>query len=554
MFLHAQDTVNLKIKSETMHPFTNKLLNASFENIDQAKKEVGAYINELQKQGYLGASIDSFAKTKDTLFAFLHLGNQFTNLHLNMESVDPLIKKTIKLPLQDVIQLKWSDWDTLTEQLLLYGENNGFPFSKVQLQNIQLLDTVLKANILYTLGKQYNIDSIEIRGNAKINQNYIEEYLDLKKGDIYNEYKIGLANQKLTALPFLKNYRVPAVEFFDNKARLFLFLNEEKVNRFDFLLGILPNSTNDRNFQITGEGLLTLINILGYGEKFHLEYKNLPNSAKTLFAQIESTYLPMVPLGTNIQFNLHIKDTTYINRNLELGLLYSLKNNNFIKLFYEIEQSNLLEINEQQVIDELALPDNIDWRRKSYGVALHYEQLDYRFNPTKGIRLDFSGSLGSKTILENIRILELEDPMNPNFNFKYLYDNIDRNIFKFEMSLGIEKYWKINSTSVVKTSINSSYIYASENEKSISESELYRIGGLGKNSYFSIFSDISYIKNSSIKLNNTDYYDIPISFGAGINFETSAGIFSLNYALGKRMNTSISFKSAKIHFGYLNYF
>ena len=48
--------------------------------------------------------------------------------------------------------------------------------------------------------------------------------------------------------------------------------------------------------------------------------------------------------------------------------------------------------------------------------------------------------------------------------------------------------------------------------------------------------------------------DFPFGIGAGINFETKAGIFGLNYALGSQNNNPLSIKNAKIHFGYVNYF
>jgi len=315
------------------------------------------------------------------------------------------------------------------------------------LQDVAVNESTIHAKVNYNSGNKYTVDSIEIRGTAKINQNYIENYIDLKKGDIYNEQKIGLINQKLSELPFVKTYRSPAVEFFDNTARLFLFMNDQKVSRFDFLLGLLPNSnsTEGSNFKITGEGLLTLINTFGYGEKFHIEYKSHPNKTKTLSTQIASSYLPFIPLGTNFQFNLNINDTLYINKDFEAGILYPMKGNNFIKAFYEIEQSNLLEIDEQKIIRELSLPQNIDWRKQNYGIALNYEKLDYRLNPMQGLKFNLIGSVGTKTILPNLRILQLKNPTDGNFNFNSLYDEFSKKLLKYEIGLQLDKYWKISS-------------------------------------------------------------------------------------------------------------
>jgi hypothetical protein len=55
-------------------------------------------------------------------------------------------------------------------------------------------------------------------------------------------------------------------------------------------------------------------------------------------------------------------------------------------------------------------------------------------------------------------------------------------------------------------------------------------------------------------MRNSYFHDIPYSFGAGISFQTKAGIFSMNYALGSEQGNPIQFRGAKIHFGFINYF
>jgi hypothetical protein len=49
-------------------------------------------------------------------------------------------------------------------------------------------------------------------------------------------------------------------------------------------------------------------------------------------------------------------------------------------------------------------------------------------------------------------------------------------------------------------------------------------------------------------------FDFPFGFGAGAAIETRIGMFALSYAMGTRQDEKISFRSAKIHFGYINYF
>ncbi len=108
--------------------------------------------------------------------------------------------------------------------------------------------------------------------------------------------------------------------------------------------------------------------------------------------------------------------------------------------------------------------------------------------------------------------------------------------------------------------------------------ELFRIGGIRSLKGFdeqAIFAssyligniELRYLiqQNSNILLFwNGAYYrnvvkspqvsDRPFGFGAGMNFETGSGVFSIFYAVGKEMNNPINFNRAKVHFGFVNYF
>lgn len=109
----------------------------------------------------------------------------------------------------------------------------------------------------------------------------------------------------------------------------------------------------------------------------------------------------------------------------------------------------------------------------------------------------------------------------------------------------------------------------------IFKNELYRIGGLStlrgfdeesiyaseyligsseirflfeENSAFFAFYDQAYYKSIDVKNDN------PAGFGAGIEFQTKAGIFTFSYALGSQLGNSVQFKTARVHFGFVNRF
>jgi hemolysin activation/secretion protein len=72
-----------------------------------------------------------------------------------------------------------------------------------------------------------------------------------------------------------------------------------------------------------------------------------------------------------------------------------------------------------------------------------------------------------------------------------------------------------------------------------------------RNSSVFLFLDGGYYERS---LPEEFQSDFPLGFGAGINMQTRAGIFSLNYALGKQFDNPVNIGNAKIHIGYINRF
>ncbi|MBL4667825.1 MAG: BamA/TamA family outer membrane protein, partial [Flavobacteriales bacterium] len=141
-------------------------------------------------------------------------------------------------------------------------------------------------------------------------------------------------------------------------------------------------------------------------------------------------------------------------------------------------------------------------------------------------------------------------------------------------NLNIDYYIPITKRSVIKLSSKNGYIF----NENLFDNELLRIGGLltlrgfdeesifaslytietleyryilEQNSYLFLFIDGAYYENDGI---DKFISDRPFGFGAGMSFETKAGIFSISYAIGKQFDNPIVFRSAKIHFGFVNFF
>jgi hemolysin activation/secretion protein len=74
---------------------------------------------------------------------------------------------------------------------------------------------------------------------------------------------------------------------------------------------------------------------------------------------------------------------------------------------------------------------------------------------------------------------------------------------------------------------------------------------LEQNSYLFLFGNGAWYENVAVNRNIRDW---PYGFGAGLSFETKAGIFVISYALGSQFGNPIEFRSAKVHLGISSLF
>ena len=188
--------------------------------------------------------------------------------------------------------------------------------------------------------------------------------------------------------------------------------------------------------------------------------------------------------------------------------------------------------------------------------------MDYRLNPRQGYSVDFTAGAGIRKITKNSKINEA------------VYDSVNLKTTQYKGDVHADIYLPIAARSVLNIGTNAAYLQS----PTIFENELFRFGGLkslrgfdessilasryiiGKaeyrfileqNSYLLLFYNLAYYERNG---SATFLSDTPYGFGAGLTFETRLGIFSFTYALGSQQDNPIVFRSAKIHFGLINYF
>ncbi|MFK7946787.1 MAG: BamA/TamA family outer membrane protein [Saprospiraceae bacterium] len=569
-------TLQLSITSESQKNIIEKIdYETTHFQIPTLQKTLNQVVTDLQSQAYLTASIDSISRKGNEFEAFLFVGEQYRWAELNTENIDELLLSKIGFR-EKLYQDKAFDYQQvvkLKNAILDYYENNGFPFASVKLSSIDIQKDKIKANLSLDKGPLILINSIElVKPIPNLSVGYLENYLGIKKGDLYSEVKIKAIRKRLQELPFIKERQSVRVLFVGNSAKIYLFLNKQKASQFDFLIGFLPQNEETGRLTLTGNVQLYFQNILGKGELIDIKWQQLRPLTPQLDLRLAYPYILNLPLGVDVDFHLYRRDTTYIDINYNLGVQYLFEGGNYVKVFLDNFQTNVLTINEQQVINTRQLPRTLDVNNATFGLEWQQQNLDYRFNPRKGLSLKLRGGAGIKRIDESNLIAALSDST---FDYTSLYDNIQTRSVQLRLQGEAAYFIPFGSRGTVKVGVQSGGVLTQD---SIYQNELYRIGGnqilrgfdeesifsslyaigtiegrllTGQNAYLFSFFDFGYMQNKSVGRNITDF---PFGFGLGLTLELGAGVLTFSVASGRQLKNPINFQATKIHVGFVSFF
>ncbi len=539
-----------------------------FQHQDSISIALNNLIQNLQQKGYYAASIDSTYFQDSTYIADIYVGDLYNQFRIQNGNISKDVWKKARLEIYDNQILTLRQIDELKESILVYSENNGYPFTSVWLDHIQIQEEKIIANLFWDKGPLIRIGEIKLEGDQVVNASYLHNYLGLQSGDLFHKEKLDEAVIKLQALPFLQSTRTPTALFEDNKADLYFFLKPQKANRFDFLIGVLPNNQETGKVLLTADIDAAFYNQFGKGEQFSIQFEQLRPETQQLNTAFNFPYLLNTPLGIDADFGLYKRDTTYRDLNWRIGIQYQFSSHQHLTAFTQSLTTTLLSLDQNQIIEQQQLPSNLDTRYTAFGLAYFLEKLDYRLNPRKGWLFEFQGSAGFKNIIANNTILTLINPSNPT---ESLYEDLQEKSFQYRLEGALATYFPLQKRSTFLLQLKGATIIA---EQVLFNNEKYRIGGarllrgfdeqsiftdayalgtleyrylIGKRSYFNVFSDNAWVSNG---ISNNWL----LSLGAGMAFETKAGIFEISYALGKTDQTPFDFKKAKIHFGFINEF
>lgn len=170
--------------------------NAPTKKVDAAT--AFSYLKELipalQEKGFLAVSVDSIAIGAGQYQAYIFLGLPYKWAMVSFDGVaDEIMQQAGISKVQFANHsLRPKQIARLTEQVLQWTDNNGYPFAKVWLEQVSVNDAGgVNGRFVVDKGRLQLLDTIIINGAVKISRAYLLRYLDLKQREIYNEKKLG---------------------------------------------------------------------------------------------------------------------------------------------------------------------------------------------------------------------------------------------------------------------------------------------------------------------------------------------------------------------------
>lgn len=538
-------------------------------------QELQNILQQLHNRAYLEASVDTLVRLDSIVVAMLHVGKPYELSDLQNGNVEDnfLNQSGFRRKLFQNKPFLEAQLTDLQDNMLIVAEDNGYPFAQVRLDSFVFNHNKIQAKLYLEKNQFITIDKIKVEGDVKLSEFYLANYLGIKSGTPYDRSCILRIRQRLRELTFVNITKDPIVSFAENQATIKLFLEKRRASRFDFLIGVLPNSAQTGKMLITGSFNGELYNQFGRGERIYAAYEALRPQTQELNLQFNYPYILNLPFGIDTKFNLYKRDSTYLDVETDLGIQYLLEGGNYLKAFWNSRKSNLLNVD--SLLNNIQkLPPQLDVSYGNFGLEYAFQQLDYRYNPRRGWNLLVRGAAGIKQIRRNNR---LEALSNENF-----YDSLELRSTQYRAAFKLEKFLPLFSRSTIKLGAQGAYIFA---KTPIYLNEQYRIGGnrllrgfdeefifatnytigtleyrllISQNSYLYLFGDYGYVEDVTVQ--KRAYFQ-PFGFGTGITFETKVGLFGVSLAFGgirdthgMRSDQPLDFGAPKVHFGYVSLF
>ena len=570
-------TVQYTSGNDSLSTEQKKFVQTSFASRNEASQYIFELPSTLHTKGFITASVDNVVYDSLSARVNLYFGEQYKWAQIHTAPEDQDLLQSIRFP-EDLFkgQVDFTTLQLWQQRILDHLEENGYPFGKVYLDSIIMKKGEINGRLKIEKGPIYHIDSIRVYGDVNIKNEFLQRYLQISNGSIYNKKRLQAVSKRLAEISYIQEVRSSDLSLLATGSVLNLYLKPKKSSQANVLIGFLPNSDQlsaGKKLLLTVDANILLRNALGSGETIGLVWQQLQQKSPRLNLIFEQPYIFRSPFGFNFTLDMYKRDSTFLNINMNLGTSYRIEERQTFNIFLQRRQSIISGINTNAIIQNKQLPRDGDVSSINLGLGYTFNNTDFRFNPGRGNDFVITGSAGTKKIRKNNQILDLEDPADPSFDFESLYDTVKLKAYQFRITTAYAHFFPLGGISTMKFGVNGG-IYQSA---SYYRNELFQIGGIkllrgfdeesqfvskygigtieyrlraGSNSFFYGFVDGGW-GSHILETNPGHTY---FGTGIGLSFETRSSVINLAWAIGKRDDTELNLRQSKVHLGFASFF
>lgn len=503
---------------------------------------------EFRSLGYLMLSWEEIKKN-DTLTFQLQTGKRYGWKSVKQGNVPDEWWEKLSPP-SEVYLGPYAWMESLVKSL----ENEGFPFAAVRIDSLKVEGEQLTGVYKLDNGPLILWDSIKVEGETKTTQKYLQLYSGIVPGKPFSQKQFESSVRRISRSPYFQLDSIPFLGFQLKNARPHFKLRDRRINVFDGVVGLIPNSNQPNSMLVTGDINLQLYHLGGKGRDISLHWQRPNFQSQNLDLSAKESFLFGSPLSFQLDFSLLKQDTSFVNRRISLEFGYSFSESGNFRFFNRRQAGDLIGGFESVE----SLPEYLDYRWNNYGFGAQWNWLDDLAFPRKGSKIEVEFSLGNKNLIENTAL-----PIE-------LYRTFEKSSTQLQADFQAEKHVFVTSLWGMWLRVKSGVL----KNDNLFLNELSRLGGLksirgfnemyffadryallnleqrlffGKGSYLMAFGDLGVINNPFISPKT----DRPRSFGLGINLDTDGGMFSFVVGMGKSAFQPATISQARIHFGYL---
>jgi len=536
--LSSAQNFNLKIIGSTDIE-TNRIDSIGYLTIHKNAKSIveeSNILNEtLLRIGFIESQLLEKSKPNDSTFLFkLNIGKKTKSIHIYVsKKYSDIIAENYSIK-NDTLQLPIESAEGFLNTTLKKLELNGFSMAKVQLTNIQKLNTKLIADLVITKEIKRTVNDIVINGYEKFPESHKKNILRLYRNKIFNQKNLEKLYLDFEKFRFVKQSRYPEILFTKEATKIYVYLDKTKPNTFDGFVGFTNNETKKVIF--SGYLDLALNNILNSGEKLNFYWKSDGQNQKTFNLSIELPYIFKSPLGVKAEINIFKQDSTFQNAKTAFNLGYYFNYNTRLYIGYQsTESSDIQNINSTNLSDF----------NNSF-TTTSFEFIDFKIDdflfPEK-TKLDIKFGIGSRQSKQSS-----DDQLLGSLNFHH-------NIY-------------LNQKNIINLKSHNFYLQSN----SYIVNELYRFGGINSfrgfnenslqgNFFSSLLSEYRYILAPNLYVHTIIDYGYTqdktaqsnnnlLGLGLGFGLLSKNGLFNFVYANGNNNNQTIKATNSIIHISF----